>query len=176
MSEKQAVSVACKACGIRWMKRKDTLARWSGWCNRCSQKMSAWTPERRQRQREMARAQVTRQGGIPNARQFTTENVGGAAHWNWRDGIYAARLALYSSSAYKEWRAAVFHRDDFTCGACEKRGGHLHAHHVIPVSVDKTRALDVDNGKTLCASCHALTHKQMALTRPEQRSEEMVNV
>ena len=34
----------------------------------------------------------------------------------------------------------------------------IHAHHVIPISEDSSKALDPDNGIPLCKKCHILTH------------------
>jgi thymidylate synthase ThyX len=42
----------------------------------------------------------------------------------------------------------------YTCRLCGQRGGQLHAHHVVPVWADPSRACDLNNIVTLCASCH----------------------
>lgn len=161
------LSVSCRDCANRWDKRADSIKRWSGRCNPCAQKATARDPSVKQRKSTAARAQLIRQGGIPNSHRFTTENIGGDKHWNWKGGKYRERIALYSSAAYKEWRRSVFVRDDFTCQTCRERGGYLHAHHVIPVSVDRSKALDLSNGLTLCATCHADHHSSARQRRTD---------
>ena len=64
--------------------------------------------------------------------------------------------------AYKNWRKAVFERDDYTCQMCNTRGGKLEAHHINPVRDNKnTLAIfDIDNGITLCKTCHNKTKRK----------------
>ena len=61
------------------------------------------------------------------------------------------------SKAYKEWRKAVFLRDNYTCQICGIRGGQLHADHIEQFAYNYDLRLDIDNGRTLCASCHRKT-------------------
>ena len=61
---------------------------------------------------------------------------------------------LRSSAAYKDWRSAVFQRDDFTCQGCGKRGGFLHADHIKNFAHHPELRLELSNGRTLCVPCH----------------------
>ena len=63
---------------------------------------------------------------------------------------------IRNSQAYKNWRKAVYERDDYTCQKCMVRGGRLQAHHIHPVRSNKNNLLlfDVNNGITLCEECH----------------------
>lgn len=56
------------------------------------------------------------------------------------------------------WRKAVYERDNYTCKACSKVGGHLVAHHIVPYSTNKSLRFDVNNGTTLCKTCHKEFH------------------
>jgi 5-methylcytosine-specific restriction endonuclease McrA len=75
------------------------------------------------------------------------------------------------------WRQQIFHRDDYTCQRCLIRGKKLNAHHVYYLRfllqdvfqkygqeyVHKNFSTmpelwDVNNGITLCDSCHRKTH------------------
>ena len=56
------------------------------------------------------------------------------------------------------WRKAVYERDNYTCKACSKVGGHLVAHHIVPYSTNKKLRFNVDNGITLCKTCHKEFH------------------
>jgi len=76
----------------------------------------------------------------------------------WKGGITPENYKIRSGLAMREWRRAIFVRDDFTCQKCGVRGAHLHAHHIIPFSVNKDKRFDEDNGKTLCFDCHHNLH------------------
>lgn len=65
---------------------------------------------------------------------------------------------LRGSPEYRIWRTAVFVRDDYTCQACLRRGGRLHAHHVLLFSEYPELRLDLENGLTLCILCHDKIH------------------
>lgn len=58
----------------------------------------------------------------------------------------------------KEWRKNVLARDFHTCKCCFKKGGVLHAHHLNGYHWCKEERYDVDNGATLCESCHREFH------------------
>jgi 5-methylcytosine-specific restriction endonuclease McrA len=78
---------------------------------------------------------------------------------NWSGGPKRPHL----SPEYREWRIEIFTRDQYTCRFCGLRSAsgveaYLHAHHVVPVSADKSKAFDLDNGLTLCVECHRSHH------------------
>ena len=56
---------------------------------------------------------------------------------------------------HKQWALAVKTRDNFSCIECGTKEGRIHAHHVIPWKENEDLRFDIDNGLTLCASCHA---------------------
>ncbi len=63
------------------------------------------------------------------------------------------------------WRKAVFERDLYTCQCCmDDQGGNLHAHHITPYSTNKAVAWDLDNGITLCKTCHIEFHRAYGYT------------
>ncbi|MEO9028091.1 MAG: HNH endonuclease signature motif containing protein [Ktedonobacteraceae bacterium] len=55
---------------------------------------------------------------------------------------------------YKDWRTAVFQRDEYTCRDCGPRGGQIQAHHIKSWSKYPDLRYVVSNGRTLCISCH----------------------
>lgn len=57
----------------------------------------------------------------------------------------------------KEWRTAVFARDNYTCQICGQRGGRLQADHIKPYKAFPDLRLDLSNGRTLCIECHKKT-------------------
>lgn len=62
------------------------------------------------------------------------------------------------SFEYKLWREAVFKRDNFTCIWCDARGGKLTSDHIKPFSLFPELRFSIDNGRTLCLSCHKTTN------------------
>lgn len=60
----------------------------------------------------------------------------------------------------KNWRKSVYEKDGFNCVRCGKHGGDLNAHHVQAYDTDKDRRFSVDNGATLCISCHTAFHQK----------------
>lgn len=60
---------------------------------------------------------------------------------------------------YEEWRNKVYKRDNFTCRCCgSSKSGTLNAHHLDGYHWCKDKRIDVDNGVTLCESCHKKFH------------------
>lgn len=60
---------------------------------------------------------------------------------------------------YTQWRTAVFERDKYTCRICNDIGGSLEAHHIIRWADEPGLRFDVNNGITLCTTCHKKVHK-----------------
>ena len=58
---------------------------------------------------------------------------------------------------YIVWRDAVYRRDNRTCQAYGQRSD-LNAHHIKAWASHPELRFDVDNGQTLCASCHRTRH------------------
>jgi hypothetical protein len=78
----------------------------------------------------------------------------------WKGGITPERNKIRSSPEYRIWKYAVFAKDNFTCQDCNKRGGNLNAHHVKRFAVHPELRFAIDNGVTLCTSCHNKFHKK----------------
>lgn len=85
----------------------------------------------------------------------------GPNHWNWKNGKTPINQVQRNSPEYKVWRDTVFARDNYTCYGCNVRGNKLHAHHIVPWSVDETLRFEVSNGATVCESCHDVIHNFM---------------
>lgn len=79
---------------------------------------------------------------------------------NWRGGTTDAVVRLRGFAAYRRWRAAVLERDQHTCQHCGKKGRRMHAHHIIPLRERPDLRHGVDNGETLCGSCHIREHRR----------------
>ena len=58
-----------------------------------------------------------------------------------------------------EWRKAVYERDNHTCQCCGYSiSGTLNAHHIDSWKDHKDDRFNVDNGVTLCETCHRDYH------------------
>lgn len=65
-----------------------------------------------------------------------------------------------SITEYKAWRTAVFERDSYTCQHCKVVGGELNAHHILGFAEYFDKRFDLDNGLTLCVTCHREHHRK----------------
>jgi hypothetical protein len=85
----------------------------------------------------------------------------GKNHWNWKGGITPESVRLRASAEYKLWHEAVFKRDSYTCVWCgDSRGSNLRADHIQLWSEYPELRFAIDNGRTLCESCHIKRHKK----------------
>jgi hypothetical protein len=85
-------------------------------------------------------------------------HLSGGNHYNWRGGITSLNDKLRKSKKIKIWKKRVFERDGYICQECGQRGGKLHIHHIKPFSLFPKLRFDVDNGLTLCTTCHYKTN------------------
>lgn len=85
----------------------------------------------------------------------------GEKHWNWQGGKTPKAKQIRNSFEYKIWRTAVFKRDNYTCVWCgikgSQTGGYLNADHIKPFALFPELRFAIDNGRTLCKSCHLTT-------------------
>ena len=79
-------------------------------------------------------------------------------HWYENNGI-GETAKKRNNYTYRQWRKAVIERDGECqmCGAVE----NLHAHHIKPFARYPKLQFDIDNGLTLCQTCHFKLHKEM---------------
>lgn len=100
-----------------------------------------------QREKKSQRMSVRMLGsGNPSYRHDVTEEERRSNYWQ------------RFSPKYSSWREAVFKRDDHTCQCCKGRGGKLIAHHMNGFANFPEQRFDVNNGLTLCESCHNKLH------------------
>lgn len=105
---------------------------------------------------KMSKSCVGREHSLVTRIKMSEKRKGERCHL-WRGGITPINQKIRSSFKYKEWRIAVFKRDDFTCQFCGERGGSLHADHIKPFSLFPDNRFDLSNGRTLCVECHKET-------------------
>jgi hypothetical protein len=101
--------------------------------------------------------------GIPwsaeHRRRLSDAHIGiqaGPNNPNWRGGTKSERVRVMSTARYQQWRKAVFERDGFRCFSCGERGKRMEAHHLYPWAECPRLRFALENGITLCDSCHHL--------------------
>lgn len=85
------------------------------------------------------------------------ESMYGKNHWNWKGGISGENKRFRKSVEYKEWRTAVFKRDNYACVLCGKNKCKVQADHIKPFAEYRQLRLVLSNGRTLCEECHRKT-------------------
>src|SRR3990167_5928513 len=77
---------------------------------------------------------------------------------NWQGGINPINDTVRKSIEYRLWRTAVFERDNYTCiWGGKEHGNKLNADHIKSFSLFPELRFAIDNGRTLCSSCHRKT-------------------
>jgi hypothetical protein len=77
---------------------------------------------------------------------------------NYIHGKCNENLLFRASKQYREWRILVFKRDNYTCVLCgDSKGGNIEADHIKDFALYPDLRLDINNGRTLCKSCHKKT-------------------
>lgn len=77
---------------------------------------------------------------------------------NWKGGITPINKAIRMSSQYKQWRTAVFQRDNYACIIGGRaHGSKLQADHIKSFAHYPELRFDISNGRTLCIPCHKKT-------------------
>ena len=86
--------------------------------------------------------------------------VRGDKHPKWNDSITdEERIIRRLYPEYEQWRTNVYERDGYTCQTCgDDKGGNLVAHHLNGYNWDKETRVDINNGVTLCDTCHKDFH------------------
>lgn len=83
----------------------------------------------------------------------------GADNPNWKGSKVTEEKRLRQSYENKLWRQACLIRDQNQCTKCGDKN-RLHVHHILPFADHPERRFDINNGQTLCVSCHEDVHKR----------------
>jgi len=91
----------------------------------------------------------------------------------WKGGRTPLYECIRGSAQYLEWRKGVYQRDKYKCVKCgDTTSGNLNAHHIkefikimlnnnistLEEALECIEFWDLDNGETLCVSCHKKEH------------------
>lgn len=88
-----------------------------------------------------------------------SSRISGERNIFWKGGINGENDTLRHRREYKDWRIAIYERDNYTCQCCGIRGGKLNAHHINQFADYPELRYDVNNGITLCVKCHDATEE-----------------
>lgn len=98
--------------------------------------------------------------------------------WSGYERKTSANKAARKTRQYKEWREAVYKRDNYTCQECGAKSGNgktivLHPHHIQPFATFPELRYEVSNGITLCDVCHRKRHNHIFIgkTRKHPKSQ-----
>jgi len=137
----------CQVCGQSFWRRPHAIKR--GQNKFCSRRCcSAWM-----------RGRPTYSGVV----------LYGPQNPNWRGGVTARNALIRKNREFRQWRAAVFARDDWTCQRCGARAQaglcvRIAPHHIKPFATFPKLRFELDNGVTLCNTCHHFVHSKANTT------------
>lgn len=181
----QKVMLTCEVCKNNFLVynyRKNTARFCSRKCCQKGQFDNNWLQKRKEAQKkkwedsnyrkqmsDVHKGQKAWNKGIPfknitdeETRQKRRLKVGRKMdkHPNWKGGITPENVKIRNNVESRLWRESVFARDNFTCQLCCNKGGDLEAHHIKKFSDYPGLRFAIDNGITLCISCHKKIHKR----------------
>jgi hypothetical protein len=156
------MNILCKWCGNNIIARRssDNVPRRIFCSYKCRNiyrnKNIPQTEKQRKMSSERMKTLCKRERPIEERLRASITRRGNKCHF-WKGGISPINKRIREGVEYKLWREAVFKRDNWTCQECKTRGGKLNAHHIKSFALFKEFRFDVNNGLTLCLSCHKKT-------------------
>ena len=119
--------------------------------------------------KKMSLSKKGKKQSIAHRRAVSLALPRGEKHWAWKGGVSPEHKRIRNSLEYKLWREAVFQRDNFTCVWCGIHGVKFHPDHIKPFAYFPELRFAIDNGRTLCVSCHEKTdtYKTKAIKKYE---------
>jgi hypothetical protein len=125
-----------------------------------------------------------------NTKNVRRPDMEGENNINWHGGTSSLYDVLRRKTRLRDWRIAVYTRDGFKCRKCgDDRGGNLNVHHIVNTKTlingygltkenycDFLSVLyDIENGLTLCTTCHKLLHKKLGQSFNSKQIEDFLN-
>jgi len=150
-------------------KWKDTSNHWSKTSKRAdvlSKVVKCLIPGRNKPHTEETKKKIseTKKGVSVWGGSRETPWMEGKNNPNWKGGISDKISHIRKSKKYKDWAKAVYKRDYWTCQGCGKKcGKDIIAHHLKAFADYEDLRFDIDNGITVCRSCHKKIHKNIGI-------------
>lgn len=90
----------------------------------------------------------------------------------WKGGISSANDKIRKTEEYKDWVMNVYKRDYYTCQDCgiKCRAKNIISHHIKSFAEYPESRFDINNGITLCRSCHKKRHKEIGINTRFKRN------
>lgn len=139
---------------------------WRKYCSQSCRTISnnkKMIPSDRQREwaRELGKKMKYRKISNETRIKNREANLGNKSHF-WKGGLTSENTKLRNSVFSRNWRKAVYERDNYTCQKCglrSKKGKSviLNADHIKPWSLFPELRFNINNGRTLCIDCHRNT-------------------
>jgi len=89
-------------------------------------------------------------------KSYSIRFTGSKSHL-WKGGKTIISILMRKNASYRNWRKAVMERDGYKCVLCGKHDKHLESDHIKPVSERPDLIYEINNGRTLCRTCHLNT-------------------
>lgn len=90
-----------------------------------------------------------------------SKNMKGRNHPRYNNSLTEEeREVKRTYTKYREWRTAVYERDNYTCLCCATKKAPFNAHHLGAYNKYTTLRLSLWNGVTLCKECHIAFHNK----------------
>ena len=147
-----------EAVALQWVGNEERKA-WQS--NFAKENLSGGTPARE----ELIKTMQTKEYKEKSASAKLGSNnpmygITGDKHPKWNPELDdSERISKRNYPEYIAWRTSVFERDGYACQVClDKVGGNLTAHHINGYHWDEGGRTDINNGITLCDSCHKEFH------------------
>jgi len=122
------------------------------------------------------RSHIKYRGSSCCSKKCLIEYYSGKNNHFWKGGVKFWKRRDTSSLQHKQWREAVFTRDNWTCQRCDARSKAgspliIYPHHIKFYAKYPKLRYEVDNGITLCEECHKKTHKEFREKQTYQKIE-----
>ncbi len=132
----------------------------SGRFNKGRRGQKAWNKGKKMSLEHRKKLSEARKGKSPWNKGKPYLRLRGENSHFWKGGVTPLNKKIRNSLEYKLWRTAVFERDNYTCIWCGvegRKGAYLQADHIKPFAYYPELRFAIDNGRTLCISCHETT-------------------
>lgn len=100
------------------------------------------------------------------------DNIRGEKNWNYNENLTYEDRQKRDNSEYLIWRDSVYRKDGFRCICCSSNT-NIHAHHINSYHSHPELRTDVDNGVTLCKTCHYNFHKEFGFKNNDEEQLKM---
>ena len=151
----------CKKCSSKNKKNSTTFKKGSTPWNKGKTHKPNRSYEKNKTQMEIINAfgGIIFNSSIKNKMSVAKLGLRGESCNNWKGGLTDENRKLRSKKETIAWRKEVLKKDNYKCTNCGSKKD-LHAHHIKKWSEHPDLRHKVENGSTLCKTCHLRVHKR----------------